>query len=143
MASLLTVFLATLLFFCAREMFGDKAAMFALLLFCPDPNFRAHNAYVTTDIGASLTMLAAVYAFYRYMRRPTIARMIIVGLAVGLAMTAKFTGVFIVPLLCLIAVIDFWQSGTKSPSPRQLITTMLVISLIGVGCFTSGGTSGL
>jgi dolichyl-phosphate-mannose--protein O-mannosyl transferase len=95
MASLLTVFLATLLFFCAREMFGDKAAMFALLLFCLDPNFLAHGAYVTTDIGASLTMLAAVYAFYRYMQRPTVARMIIVGLAVGLAMTAKFTGVFI------------------------------------------------
>jgi hypothetical protein len=56
MASLLTVFLATLLFFCAREMFGDKAAMFALLLFCLDPNFLAHGAYVTTDIGASLTI---------------------------------------------------------------------------------------
>ena len=134
MASLLTVFLATLLFFCAREMFGDKAAMFALLLFCLDPNFLAHGAYVTTDIGASLTMLAAVYAFYRYMQRPTVARMIIVGLAVGLAMTAKFTGVFIVPVLCLIAVIDFWRSGTKSPSPRQLITAIVVISLIGVGC---------
>ena len=126
MASLLSVFLATLLFFCAREMFGDKAAMFALLLFCLDPNFLAHGAYVTTDIGASLTMLAAVYAFYRYMQRPTVARMIIVGLAVGLAMTVKFTGVFIVPVLCLIAVIDFWRSGTKSPSPRQLITTIVV-----------------
>jgi len=134
MASLLTVFLAALLFFCAMEMFGDKAAMFALLLFCLDPNFLAHGAYVTTDIGASLTMLAAVYAFYRYMQRPTVARMIIVGLAVGLAMTAKFTGTFIVPVFCLVAVIDFWGSGTKSPSPRQLITTFVVISLIGVGC---------
>jgi hypothetical protein len=134
MASLLTVFLATLLFFCAREMFGDKAAMFALLLFCLDPNFLANGAYVTTDIGASLTMLAAVYAFYRYMQRPTVARIIIVGLAVGLAMTVKFTGVFIVPVLCLIAGIDFWRSGSKSPSPRQLITAIVVISLIGVGC---------
>jgi len=134
MASLLTIFLAALIFFCAREMFGDKPALFALLLFCLDPNFVAHGAYVTTDIGASLTMLAAVYAFYRYMQRPTVARMIIVGLAVGLAMTAKFTGIFIVPLLCLIAVIDFWRSGTKSPSPRQLITAIVVISLIGVGC---------
>ncbi|HTC75530.1 MAG TPA: glycosyltransferase family 39 protein, partial [Edaphobacter sp.] len=125
---------ATLLFFCAREMFGDKAAMFALLLFCLDPNFLAHGAYVTTDIGASLTMLAAVYAFYRYTQRPTVARMIIVGLAVGLAMTAKFTGVFLVPVLCLIAVIDIWRSDTRSPSPRQLIAAIAVISLIGVGC---------
>src|SRR5215475_582392 len=62
MASLLTALLATLLFLCAREMFGDKPALFALLLFCLDPNFLAHGAYVTTDIGASFTMLAAVYA---------------------------------------------------------------------------------
>ncbi len=63
--------------------------------------------------------------------------MIAVGLAVGLAMTAKFTGVFIVPVLCLIAVIDFWLSRMKqsqSPSPRQLIAAIVVISVIGVGC---------
>ena len=106
MASLLTVLLATTLFFCAMEMFGKKAALFALFLFSFDPNFLAHGAYVTTDIGASLTMLAAIYAFYRYVKVPSIPRMIAVGAAVGLAMTAKFTGVFIVPVLCLIAAID-------------------------------------
>jgi len=139
MASLLTVFLATLLFFCAGEMFGDKAALFALLLFCLDPNFLAHGAYVTTDIGASLTMLAAVYAFYRYVKRPTAARIITVGFAVGAAMTAKFTGVFIAPILCLIAAIDYWLSKdearrVKSPSPRQLIAAIAIALVIGVGC---------
>jgi hypothetical protein len=139
MGSLLTVLLATLLFLCAREMFGDKPALFALLLFCLDPNFLAHGAYVTTDIGASFTMLAAIYAFYRYVKRPTIGRMIAVGFAVGLAMTAKFTGVFIVPVLCLIAAIDYWlrkdeAASSKSPSPRQLITAIAVALVIGVGC---------
>jgi hypothetical protein len=147
MASLLTALLATLLFFCAKEMFGDKPALFALLLFCLDPNFLAHGAYVTTDIGASFTMLAAIYAFYRYVKRPTIGRIITVGFAVGLTMTAKFTGVFIVPILCLIAAIDYWLSkneakdkatseaaSSKSPSPRQMITAIAVALAIGVGC---------
>ena len=120
-------------------MFGDKPAIFALLLFCLDPNFVAHGAYVTTDIGASFTMLAAVYAFYRYVKHPTVARMIMVGFAVGLAMTAKFTGVFIVPVLCLIAALDYWLSRDKATSartasPRQLITAMAVASVIGIGC---------
>ena len=53
MASLLTVLLAITIFFCAGEMFGRNAALFALLLFCFDPNFLAHGAFVTTDIGAS------------------------------------------------------------------------------------------
>ncbi len=139
MASLLTVLLATTLFFCAKEMFGNRAALFALFLFSFDPNFLAHGAYVTTDIGASLTMLAAIYAFYRYVKFPSMPRMIAVGAAVGLAMTAKFTGVFIVPMLCLIAVIDYWQSknavrSVATVSARQIVTAIAVALMIGVGC---------
>lgn len=138
MASLLTVLLATTLFLCAREMFGSHAALFALLLFCFDPNILAHAAFVTTDVGASLTMLATVYAFYRYVKRPSVPRMIVVGIAVGLTMTAKFTGVFILPLLCLIAVLDVWSAvrGSRSPesaSARQMTISIALASLIGVG----------
>ncbi len=138
MASLLTVLLATTLFLCANEMFGGGAALFALLLFCFDPNFLAHGAFVTTDIGASLTMLAALYAFYRYVKLPSVPRMIVVGVAVGLTMTAKFTGVFILPLLCLIAVLDLWPAKRESrslasASARQMAITIAVASLIGVG----------
>jgi hypothetical protein len=139
MASLLTVLLATTLFFCAMEMFGRRAALFALLLFSFDPNFLAHGAYVTTDIGASLTMLAAIYAFYRYVKVPSLPRMIVVAAAVGLAMTAKFTGVFIVPVLCLIAAVDYWQSksagrSVETASARQMVTAIAVALMIGVGC---------
>ena len=142
MASLLTVFLAGTVFFCALEMFGRNAALFALLLFGFDPNFLAHGAYVTTDIGASLTMLLAVYAFYRYVKAPSGIRMIAVGFAVGLTMTAKFTGVFIVPILCLIAAIDYWPSkhaerNAGSASPRQAATAIAVALVIGVGCVWS------
>jgi hypothetical protein len=139
MASLLTALLATVIFLCAREMFGDQAALFALLLFCLDPNFLAHGSYVTTDIGASLTMLASVYAFYRYLKRPAFTRIITLGFAVGLTMTAKFTGVFIVPVLCLIAIIDYWLSKhdpakSSSPSPRQVAGALAIALVIGVGC---------
>lgn len=58
MASLLSVLLAALIFFCATEMFGDKPAMFALLLFCLDPNFLAHGAYVTTELSIELAQRA-------------------------------------------------------------------------------------
>ena len=139
MASLLTVLLAITIFFCTTEMFGRNAALFALLLFCFDPNFLAHGAFVTTDIGASLTMLASIYAFYRYVKLPSVPRMIAVGLAVGLTMTAKFTGIFILPLLCLIAVIDLWQSkragrSSESASARQMGVALAAALVIGLGC---------
>jgi 4-amino-4-deoxy-L-arabinose transferase-like glycosyltransferase len=54
-------------------------------------------------------MLAAIYAFYRYVKAPSVLRIVAVGFAVGLTMTAKFTGVFIV-LSFVIAAIDYWLS---------------------------------
>jgi hypothetical protein len=137
MASLLTVTLAILLFVAAREMFAAGPAVFALALFTFDPNFLAHGSYVTTDIGAALTTMMSVYAFYRFTKRPSILRMLLVGIAVGLAITAKFTGVLIVPILALIAAAELWRSRTgNNPSTartsiRQMLVTLCVASAFG------------
>jgi 4-amino-4-deoxy-L-arabinose transferase-like glycosyltransferase len=137
MASLLTVTLAMLLFVAAWEMFGAGPAVFALALFTFDPNFLAHGSYVTTDIGAALTTVTSVYAFYRFTKRPSILRMLLVGVAVGLAITAKFTGVLIVPILALIAAAELWRSrtgnnpSTATASIRQMLVTLCVASAFG------------
>ena len=137
MASLLTVMLAILIFVAAREMFGAASAVFALALFTFDPNFLAHGSYVTTDIGAALTTLISVYAFYRFTKRPSIVRMLLVGIAVGFAMTAKFTGVLILPILVLIAAAEIWRSRTGNTmtragaSSRQMLLTLCVAAGFG------------
>ncbi len=98
-----TLVLALLLYFTTREMFGAAAALVALALFVFDPNFLAHGTLVTTDAGSALFFLAAVFAFYRYCKSPTWLRLFLVGLATGLAFVAKFSGVFLVLILLLLA----------------------------------------
>src|SRR5438105_1301859 len=65
-ASVLTLLLALLLFAATRELFGTVAALIALYLFVFEPTVLAHGALVTTDMGLSCFLFAAVYAFYRY-----------------------------------------------------------------------------
>jgi tetratricopeptide (TPR) repeat protein len=142
MAATLSAMLAALVFLAAAEMFGGTAGLFALVLFCFDPNLLAHSAYVTTDIGASLTVLLATYAFYRYMRRPSIPRMLLVGIAVGLAFTAKFTGVFILPILCIIAGLELLGQNSGGPERagkrfKQIATALGVALVIGLGMIWS------
>jgi 4-amino-4-deoxy-L-arabinose transferase-like glycosyltransferase len=140
MASLLSVMLAILIFVAAREMFGTGAALFSLALFAFDPNFLAHESYVTTDIGAALTVLLSVYAFYRYIRRPAASRMLLLAVAVGLALTAKFTGVLVVPILALIAIAEIWRSHTERASSRitasalRMLIALCVASAFGFLC---------
>ena len=140
MAAILSALLAMTLFLAAREMFGDSAGIFALALFTFDPNFLAHGSYVTTDMGACLTTLLAAYAYYRVVKRPSTTRMVLLGAAVGLALTAKFTGIFIVPILVLISLLELWrrrgglEAEEGAASARQMAVALVVASAIGYGC---------
>ena len=117
-ASLLTVLLAVLVFFAAREMFGLAAGFVALTLLVFDPNLLAHGALVTTDAGLSCFLFAAVYAFYRYVKHPSPGRLALVGLATGLAFAAKHTGVLAAPSIALLALVE-WLRTRKSDDPKS------------------------
>ena len=140
MAALLSALLAITIFLTAREMFGEKAAVLALALFCFDPNFLAHGSFVTTDIGASLTLLLSTYSFYRVLKRPSAVRIVILGIAIGMTFTAKFTGIFIIPMIVLIAMLDAWNrhvdktASNKTANGRQLVVAIVTASLIGFLC---------
>jgi hypothetical protein len=105
-AATLTLLLAVLVFVATREMFGTGAAFVALTLLAFEPNLLAHGAFVTTDAGISCFMFATVYAFYRYVKAPSLWRLSLVGLSAGLALATKHSGIFIFPILFLLAVCE-------------------------------------
>ena len=109
--SFFTLLLALLVFLAAQEMFGTAAGFIALALLAFDPNLLAHGALVGTDAGLSCFMFAAVYAFYRYVKVPSAWRLIVTGLATGLALAAKHTGILLFPMLLLL---DAQSSGSDS-----------------------------
>jgi 4-amino-4-deoxy-L-arabinose transferase-like glycosyltransferase len=114
-ASTFSFALALLVFFAARRMFSLDAAFIALTFFVFDPNFLAHGALVTTDVGSACTIFAAVYAFYRWRLAPSPKRFILVGLCAGLALVTKFTGILVVPILLLLALLEWSVPGKLSP----------------------------
>ena len=109
-AATLTVLLALLVFLATREMFSMGAAFIALTLLIFEPNLLAHGAVVTTDAGISCFMFATIYAFYRYVKSPSVWRLILVGLAAGLALAAKHTGLLVFPMLILLALCELLRS---------------------------------
>ena len=117
-ASILTVLLVVLVFLAAREMFGLAAGFFALVLFVFDPNFLAHGAFVTTDVGLSCFLFAAVYAFYRYVKKPTTFRLALVGVATGLAFATKHTGFLAAPSLVALALVEWWRTRRGAAGER-------------------------
>ena len=137
-AAILTLLTALVVFFGTREMFGTGAAFVALTLLVFDPNLLAHGAFVTTDIGLACFMFLSVYMFYRFVRRPSVLRMIAVGISVGLVLAVKHTGLLVLPILFLLVLCEFLINvfGTnreKIGRPTlRLLGSLVLITLIGV-----------
>ena len=102
--------LGLLIYLWAEEMFGFVAGIFALAMFVFDPNVLANGAMVTTDVGAACCFVAGMYSFYRYCRKPSWVRLGVAGVALGLALSAKYTGIFLVPMLVLAVVAEGWMA---------------------------------
>lgn len=96
--------LLLLVFFAARARYGDGPALFVLSIVALDPNLIAHAGVVHTDLGAALAFLATVLAWDRAWRNPSTGRLIAAGVILGLALTTKFSCVYLVPILLLQAL---------------------------------------
>ncbi len=105
-ASIFTLGLALLVFAAGYEMFGPAAGLLALAFFTFEPTLLAHGALVTTDMGVTCGIFAAVYTFYRYMKQPSGGRLLICGLAMGLALSTKLSGIMALPALALCAAAE-------------------------------------
>jgi tetratricopeptide (TPR) repeat protein len=142
-AAILTLLLALLVFLATKEMFGTGAAFIALSLIVFDPNLLAHGAVVTTDVGLSCFMFATVYAFYRYVKAPSVVRLIMVGVAAGLALAAKHTGLLVFPMLILLALCELvlkprtkdasMAALAKAKPAARLVGALLITGIIAVG----------
>jgi 4-amino-4-deoxy-L-arabinose transferase-like glycosyltransferase len=121
-AELLALGLCLFVFLAAREWFGDTAGLIALALVVFDPNVLAHSALVTTDIGVSCFFVAAIWTFYRFTSRPTLVRLLLVGLATGLLLATKHSGILIGPMfISLIA----WEVLKAPGGERKRIALRL------------------
>ncbi len=134
LAGLLAIGLSLMVFFAAHEWFGVTAGLVALALVAFDPNILGHCALVTTDIGVSLFFLASIYAFYRYVKQPSLVRLALAGVAAGLLLATKHSGILLAPMLILLIgwEVAVAPKGTRGRLALRLSGAFGAIVVIGV-----------
>jgi hypothetical protein len=144
-AALLTFLAALLVFAAAYEMFAPGVGLIALLLFVFEPNLLAHGSLVTTDMGMTLFLLATVYSFYRYLKSPSAARLLLTGLCAGLALASKHSAVLLAPILLLLALAEIVRHDPGSKLARggrlrcalRFALSLAVVSALAIGILWS------
>jgi hypothetical protein len=96
--------LLVMVFFAARSFFGYTAAAIAALLLAFEPSLIAHGSLATLDMAFATCMFAATWAAYEYASKPSPVRLVILGLAMGLALASKFLALTL-PLTVLVLIL--------------------------------------
>jgi hypothetical protein len=140
-AAMLTILAALLIFAAGYEMFAPVVGLLALLLFVFEPNLIAHGSLVTTDMGMTLFLFATVYSFYRYVKNPSVARLLLTGLCAGLTLASKHSALLLLPIVVLLAFAETMQHDPDSkvaPGGRLKCALRFAGSLAVVGVLSIG-----
>ncbi|HVU16773.1 MAG TPA: glycosyltransferase family 39 protein [Candidatus Didemnitutus sp.] len=98
--------LGAFIFFVARKWYGIWPAAVALGLFAFSPNFLFHSAQATSDAAGTLFLTLSAWCFWSFLQRRTAVSLLLAGLVAGLALTAKFNGVLVLPIFAILVVGD-------------------------------------
>jgi hypothetical protein len=124
----LGLLLGVLVFLWARELYGDEAGLVALFftVFCPSLIAHAHLA--TIDVGLSVFVVLSLYLLHRFLERPSAARLIACGAALGLAQYTKFTALLLYPIFALLVLAAL--RGRPPRRPWRLLGSLAAIFLL-------------
>lgn len=133
----LTLALGALTFVFARELFGPRAALLAVLLFALEPTILAHGRVVQTDIPAAFGLLLTVFALYHYLRAPAWKHACGLGAAAGVAMLAKYSMVVLGPSLALLflALLVYRRDHRRAVVLHSFLAALVLVLVINAGYF--------
>lgn len=121
--------LLALLYFWGRR-YGPRAGFVWLALFLLAPITLPYLPLVMTDAAVALGYLATVAAGIRYAEGPAAGRAALLGLAFGLALAAKFSGLLVAP----VALAAFLFAGVAESWPWRRLAAHALLA---------GGAAGL
>jgi len=94
--------LGWMIYWWGRDVVGSAAALGGLFFYAFDPTMIAHSALVTTDVGVAAFAILFLFTLWRYLHEPSRKHLVFCGLALGAALGAKFSGVFMAPAAAIL-----------------------------------------
>ena len=114
---LISLAFGLLVYIWAKELWGKKAGLFALILFVFNANIIAHSRFVTTDLGISAAFFLSSYTVYRYLKKPNWKNLVFAGLAFGVVLVTKFSAAVLAPTYLIVWVMLMFKKGTENGKP--------------------------
>lgn len=106
---LLSCWGAALVFLWAAEIAGSWAGVLGAFLFTFSPMIAAYAPLSHSDMVVSVFYLQTLYTLWRWWRSPSVLRLLLCGLSLGLALATKMSAVLLLPTLVLLVAVLVWR----------------------------------
>jgi Dolichyl-phosphate-mannose-protein mannosyltransferase len=129
------------------RLWGAWPAFLAGGLAAFDPNLIAHAGLVTTDLPITFFIFLTMYLLWEYQVRPSRGRLMAVGIAGGLTLATKFTGLLVFIIIAAVILLQtLWEEKKEerrdlqsrlrqsfAPFLRLFLIAMVVVALLYCG----------
>jgi len=122
---LLSVLLAAVVARWAECLAGRRGSSLSLLLLMGDPTFLAHGMLATNDVGVVALGTLGLFLTYKSIKHTTATRVLLAGLALGLTMLAKGSGIIWLAG-ALLMIVGSLVSGRRD---LQHVLSRLIVGL--------------
>jgi len=128
-----TLLLAFFVYRWARELYGEKAGVFALALYTFCPNILAHSALMTTDVPFTSLSFIWFYYFWKTINSYSYKNILLCSLFFGLALISKFNFLMFIPIYLFTGLLVFLTTATHERKIYlgRIILLSVVIIFIG------------
>ena len=102
-----------------HKLYGEAAALFAVLLLSTLPAALAHAGLATTDMAVTATLTWALYWLLVWLEAPTAAHSALLGLSVGFAAASKFSTLIFFPAAAIAILLLAAASQHSAAAARD------------------------
>jgi hypothetical protein len=129
--------LLTLCFFLGRRFGGPAAGWLLVAMVGLSFDLVSWLSSLQTDAAVACGFLATLLAVLRWQESPTPGRAAVVGAGLGLALASKFSGLLLLPVLLLVAVVPAsrpagWRRRLALPLVALPVAAALVLAVYGL-----------
>lgn len=130
MSLVLSVMTAVLLFYWARNWFGEPAGALAVALYATCPNVIAHCSLITPEAGLTLGFVATLFLLTCWLDQPTWWRAALFAVALGAAQGMKFTAVLLYLIALIVTLV--WPRVAGAVTPNRWRTALQFVAACAV-----------
>ena len=135
---IVSMLLVLLVWLWSYQLFGWEGSFISLIFSSVFPLFLGYGSILLTDNVFAFTTTLSLYCYWQWLRQPCKKSAILAGAATGLALLAKLTAVFLLPIFVILWIWKSLSSGGKVGWHKRLLpgvealTQFIIILLAGL-----------